>query len=550
MKRTVRAIGMMSAAFAASAALAQTAADESQDRRACEALVDTPDLAITSARIKPASGDTPAYCYVKGTISPQIRYHLQLPLPGDWNGRFLSWGDGGKDGDLDFADHRLAEGYAVANSNMGHDSGAEPGTSFAYDNRQAEIDFGYRAVHLMVNAAKTAIRAYYGRPPDHSYHEGCSTGGREGLMEAQRFPYDFDGIVAGAPVIYYQQLNAGHTWLLQRTFRDHYAGNLAYDTDGDGTPDSLRKLDVLHEAVLARCDANDGIKDGVVDNPMQCDFDPRRDLKDKMCPSGQDGDACFTEAQIKTVEDFLKGPYDSRGKSFYKGRALGGEYDWARWYVPYAGNRMRPLALGFTDHIPYLFYEVDPGVPVHDPADLSHPPDRHATPPEWAWWEWSADDFTAGRADAMAALTNATDPRLSRFLVDNRGKLIVYHGWADGGVPPEPTVDYYNAVVDATFGGDLKKAREDARLFMLPGMEHCGGGHGPDTFDALKPLVSWVEQGVAPEDLVATHSTNGKVDNERRVCAYPDEARYVGPPGGQNDRANWVAANFECRAAR
>jgi hypothetical protein len=234
----------------------------------CEALRDLPNLTITTAKLVPAAGDTPSHCYVRGAIPPGIAYHVQLPLPENWNGRFLKYGDGTKDGDLDFADHRLAQGYAVANSNMGHDAGAEPGAWFAFDNRQAEIDFGYRAVHLTANAGKAVVAAYYERPAARSYFEGCSTGGREGLMEAQRFPNDFDGIVAGAPVFMYQELNAGHTWLLQRTFRDNYSGNLAFDADRDGKPESLRKLEILADAVLARCDANDGIEDGVVGEPL------------------------------------------------------------------------------------------------------------------------------------------------------------------------------------------------------------------------------------------------------------------------------------------
>jgi hypothetical protein len=225
----------------------------------CGALRDLPNLTITTAKIVAADADTPSYCYVRGAIPPGIVYHVQLPLAANWKGRFLKYGDGTKDGDLDYADHRLAEGYAVANSNMGHDAGAEPGAWFAFDNRQAEIDFGYRAVHLTANAGKAVVAAYYERAAAHSYFEGCSTGGREGLIEAQRFPNDFDGIVAGAPVFRYQELNAGHTWLLQRVFRNDYAGNLAFDADFDGTPESLRKLETLAQAVVARCDAVDGI---------------------------------------------------------------------------------------------------------------------------------------------------------------------------------------------------------------------------------------------------------------------------------------------------
>jgi feruloyl esterase len=516
-------------------------------RPACEALRELPSLTITMAKLVDARDSAPQHCYVRGTIPPGTAYHVQLPLPENWNGRFLKYGDGAKDGDLDYADHRLAQGYAVANSNMGHDAGSEPGAWFAFDNRQAEIDFGYRSVHLTANAAKAVVAAYYERPAARSYFEGCSTGGREGLIEAQRFPNDFDGIVAGAPVFKYQELNAGHTWLLQRVFRNERAGNLAFDADGDGTPESLRKLELLADAVLARCDSNDGIKDGVVDEPLMCDFEPRRDLAGMLCANDVNADACFTTAQLQTIEDFYRGPYDSRGLVVLKGRALGAERGWTE-YIPHAGNQMFPTHLfNARDHTAFLFYENDPGVPVPRANDLSYVPDKTATPPEWAWWEFDIDDLTAGKADLMKQLMNATDPNLERFLVRRNGKLLLWHGWNDAGAPPEPTLDYYDDVVAKTFGGDRAAASEHARLFMFPGMGHCSGGPGPDTWDPLSSLVEWVENGTAPDSVVATHSTDGRVDNERRVCAYPQVARYTGPAGGENDRTNWVASNFTCR---
>ena len=527
------------------ASAAEGVADDG--RGACEALLDLPNLTITTAKLVAADGETPRHCYVRGAIPPGIVYHVQLPLPASWNGRFLKYGDGTKDGDLDYADHRLAQGYAVANSNMGHDAGAEPGSWFAFDNRQAEIDFGYRAVHLTANAGKAVVASYYDRPAARSYFEGCSTGGREALIEAQRFPSDFDGIVAGAPVFKYQELNAAHTWLLQRVFRNEHAGNLAFDADGDGTPESLRKLETLADAVLARCDANDGIKDGVIDEPLTCDFAPKRDLAAMMCANDVDADACFTTAQLRTIEDFYRGPYDSRGASIIKGRAFGAERGWTE-YLPHAGNQMFPTHLfNARDHAAFLFYENDPGVPVPRANDLSYAPDKTATPPEWAWWEFDIDDVTAGKADLMKSLMNATDPDLERFLVRRDGKLILWHGWNDAGAPPEPTKDYYEEVVATTFGDDVAKAREHARLFMFPGMGHCSGGPGPNTWDPLSYLVEWVENGTAPDSVVAQHLSDGKVDNERRVCAHPQVARYTGPADGANEPANWVATNFSCR---
>jgi feruloyl esterase len=525
----------------------------SEQERGCQALVDTPNLTITSARLREADGGTPDYCYVKGTIPPAIQYHVQLPLPQNWNGRFLKWGDGGTDGDLDFADERVAQGYAVANSNMGHDNGSEPGASFAFDNRQAEIDFGYRAAHLTANAGKTLVEAYYGKAPAYSYFEGCSTGGREALMEAQRFPFDFDGIVGGDPVHYLQSLNAMQLWMVQRFYRDGFAGNLAFDTDGDGAPDSLTKMKILEDAVLAKCDAGDGsnggikdrITDGVIGDPLACKFDPAVDLAAKMCPGNVDADNCFTTLQIQTIKTVYDGARDSKGVRVYKGYAPGSEPGWADQFIPMAENSLRPGQL--DDFMNFLFYENDPGVPVPDITQVSAPANTKKKPPEWAWWEFSIDDVTAGKGEFMMEITDARDPDLRPFLVQNNGKLILYHGWRDSTAPPEPTVDYYKQVLATAFQGDAKAAQERFRLFMAPGMDHCRGGPGPNTWDKLGPLVDWVENGKAPDFLVATHSTNGVVDNERKLCPYPQHAVYTGPAGGENDRANWVQGNFTCR---
>jgi feruloyl esterase len=520
----------------------------SEAEMACQAMVQTRNLTLTSAQLVEPTASTPEYCYLKGIISPAIRYHVQLPLPENWNGRFVNWGDGGKDGDLDFADHRVAQGYAVANSNTGHDNGSEPGASFAFDNRQAEIDFGYRAVQLTVQAAKTVIQGYYGEAPSYSYHEGCSTGGRQGLMEAQRYPYDFDGIVVGAPVNHYQAVNVGHVWMLQRMFFDDFAGMLAFDSDGDGRFDSLNKMNTLQEAVLGKCDAHDGITDGVIDNPLACEFDPELDLAEKMCAGDVNADDCFTRAQLQTIKDFYAGPYDSKGVSAFKGKAFGSEFGWPARYIPHTGSDEPPsVLLNSANHVNYLFYADDPGVPTASPGDLSVAPDPERMPPEWVWWQFRVDDFTAGRSDFMKSITDATDPDLTRFLVENEGKLIVYHGWGDAGVPPEPTLDYYREVAQTTFSADLERTRVHARLFMIPGMGHCRGGPGPDTWDKLAPLVDWVENGVAPEYLVATHATDGVIDNQRRICAYPEQAVYCGPSGGENDPANWVESNFTCQ---
>ncbi len=396
--------GALAAAFALAGAVhTQSRADDAADRARCEALVDMPNLTIVAARVVEATARHRATATRRARFRRESLTTFSSRCPANWNGRFLKWGDGGKDGDLDFADERVSEGYAVANSNMGHDNGSEPDASFAHDNRQAEIDFGYRAVHVTANAAKTLIRAYYGKPQSYSYFEGCSTGGREGLMEAQRYPGDFDGIVAGAPVLHYQELNAGHTWLLQRTFRNGFAGNLAYDTNGDGSFDSLKKLDMLAAAVMTQCDALDGIADGVIDDPLRCEFDPDTALAKMTCSAAHHGELCFTPAQLQTVKDFYRGPYDSRGRSVIKGRAPGAELDWEQ-YIPHAGNQNFPSMLrgAANGHTEFLLYENDPGLPVAVLNDLSRAsPIARVTPPEHAWWEFDIDDVTSGKADFM-----------------------------------------------------------------------------------------------------------------------------------------------------
>jgi len=516
---------------------------------ACENLRLIHNLTITSAQISDNDQSDQPYCYIRGIISPAIHFHAQLPLPRNWNGRFLQWGDGGKDGDLDYANHRVAEGYAVTNSNTGHDNGVEPGASFAFNNRRAEIDFGYRAVHLTVMAGKLLVNEYYDRAPDYSYFEGCSQGGRQGLMEAQRYPNDFDGIVAGAPAFAYQALNASGVWNLQRMYRDNLAGNLAVDTDSNGSYNSLNLVDVLHEQVLEKCDAIDGITDGVIDNPLNCNFDPRTDLSDLMCPTSGTSDQCFTNDQLQTIIDFYTGPADDAGRQVYPGKAFGSEPRWPGYYIPHEGNDMGPSKLvGVAgDHMNFLFYENDPGVTIPDVRDYNYEARTDGVFPEFHWKDYNINEFYSGKGDLMKSITDAEDPNLTQFLKDRGGKLILYHGWVDTLIVAEDTLDYFNEMVNATFNGSLAQASDSARLFLAPGMGHCRGGPGPDSWDKLAPMVNWVENGIAPDFVTAEHRTNGQVDNQRPVCAYPQQAQYIGPFDGANDPENWIAENFQCR---
>lgn len=502
------------------------------DQAACEALLEVTNLTITSAVLKPQSGTTPEHCYIRGTISGSIRFHMQLPLRANWNGRLLNVGDGGKDGGLNYDNAHLAGGYAVANSNAGHDSGAEPGASFAYQNLQQAIDFGYRALHLTANASKTVVQAYYRQAARFTYFDGCSTGGRQAMMESQRFPEDFNGILAGAPIYDYQANAVANVWMAQKAQEDNSAGSLAFDKDGNGSQESMTKLNMLRDAVLGKCDANDGIRDGVLDNPLSCKFNPDVDLASHMCVGDVNKDDCFTKRQVQTIKDFYRGPYDSKGNQIAKGMALGTEWGWQQYF------RNDGLA---DDHLNFLFYRESPGLPVPRTAKTA---DSSA---EFSWTAFKMDDYTAGKGEFMMTITDATNPDMTRFLKRDNGKFLLYHGWGDQNRQSEPTVDYYNAMVKKTFAGDLEAAKNNARLFMVPGMGHCRGGPGLSEWDGLPALVNWVEKGVAPESIVGEHRTNGVVDNQRPVCVYPKQAVYTGPAGGQNDKANWIASNFTCR---
>ncbi len=541
--RSIAALGVVVLGWLALAAAAQAQEDHAAH---CEAMIDTRNLTLYRAEWRAASESSPAYCHVQGQVGPGLTWYVQMPPPEAWNGRFLNWGDGGHDGDLDYAPHRVAEGYAVANGNMGHDNGSQPGATFAFNDRQAEIVYGYGHIKATTDAAKTAIRAFYGRPAEYSYHEGCSTGGRQGLMAAQRWPSIFDGIVAGAPASFLQRLNVTHNWDMQVMLRDDYAGSLSYDTDDNGTLDSLTKADMLTEAVLAQCDANDGITDRVVNNPETCDFVPERDLAHAMCVDDVNGDDCFTTTQLEAIQAIYSGPYDSAGTSIYKGKSYGSEMRWPLIVVPHEGNNHRPGQMGLaSDYVNFLFYDNDPGVPTTRPTDLSLEPDATREPPEFAWWQFDFDDFTAGLGDTMRAITDADDPNMSRYLKQEGGKLLIWHGWADTVIPAQPMVDFYGEVVDVTFDGDRAASDESVRLFMPPGVAHCAGGPGPDSWDRLAPIVEWVENGTPPDSLTVQKLDDGAVVNERLVCPYPEQAVYVGD-GDANDPANWVAGNFVC----
>ena len=485
----------------------------------CQSLADQklPATTITSAQeiatgsfTPPGStnaiGNLPPFCRVAGVIAPttdsQILFEVWLPLK-SWNGKFAGVGNGGWAGTVSYGPlaDQLRRGYATASTNTGHE--AAPGLNmakFAFDKPEQLIDFAYRSHHETAANAKAIVQAFYGKPSERSYFIGCSSGGYEGLMEAQRFPADYDGIVAGAPANNWTRLMAGD-----------FDGTIAVLQDPASNL-STAALSLLHRGALAACDGADGVSDGVINDPRRCTFDPGS----LACAVSQDAASCLTTAQVEAARRVyrgLKNPID--GSQIYPGLALGSEPFWPH---------------------------RDPANPF--PIPISHYKWLVFADPNWDWKTFQFTDqadFQAHlKAEAkLAPILNATNPDLRDFR-QRGGKLLQYHGWNDQLIAAENSINYYESVLKF-----FEPARQDVlsfyRLFMAPGMAHCAGGTGPNTFDMQAALEAWVERGVAPDQIVATRSINGVVDRSRPLCMYPKIAVYKGK-GDAND-----AASFECR---
>lgn len=539
------------------------------DESRCEALSDIRDLTIFDTKIVTNSGEIA--CKVQGVTGPGlIHYAVRLPLLGAWNGRFLMSGDGGHDGDIDLEGPRTTDttGYVVANSDMGHSRITSPGSTFAFNNRQAEIDYGYRAVHTTVLAAERLIQEFYGRPPDYSYFVGCSTGGREAAVEAQRYPDDFDGIVAGSLFNNAIEISMEQVWSSALFFRDVNGDGVGFDN-----LISMQDIQVLREAVLAKCDVlgNDKIRDNVVDNPLQCSaVFTDADINSLGAQQG------WSPGQTQAIKEVYAGPHDSTNThQWYPGKPLGTEYAWGYYVVPTPGqfpegNNMAPFQTGYAATlVNQLWFENDPGRPTANPLDPTLQPKEG----EYRWLDFDFDRNTplGGTANPIAGpwnpsawspsdgggfmrqILNGSETDLTPFLINNDAKYLLYHGWGDALIPGQGTVNYYEQIVADTFDGNTQTAQTNVRLFMVPGMGHCGDEFGlgsASEFDRLEPIVDWVENGNPPESIEVTHTTQkATVDNERIVCPWPQQPTYVGPSEGnaENKRANWVASNFQCQ---
>jgi len=427
-------------------------------------------------------------CRVTTTLRPspdsEIKIEVWMPEFG-WNGKLQSVGNGAWAGTISYPamTNAVKAGYAAASTDTGH-TGNNP--NFIPGHPEKVVDFGYRAVHEMTVAAKSIIGAYYGSGPKLAYWNGCSTGGRQALTEAQRYPADYDGILAGAPAINASHLQGAQVWSAQAVHKD----------EASYIPPS--KYPAIHHAVLQQCDALDGVKDGVLENPTQCKFDPKAPL----CKEG-DAPSCLTAPQVEAARRLYAGP-----KNVFPGLEPGSELGWSMLSGP------KPMSLA-AELYQYLVFEN----------------------PNWDYKTFDAANDVRLAEKKVAETLDATNANLKPF-VDHGGKLLMYHGWSDPGIPPLATVQYYRNVVD-TLGG-TSKTMNSVRLFMIPGMNHCRGGDGTDTFDAIAALDAWVEKGKAPDRIEASHLTNGKVDRTRPLCPYPQAAAYKG--AGSADHA----ANFVC----
>jgi feruloyl esterase len=401
----------------------------------------------------------------------------------------------------------LRAGFVTAATDTGHSAASEPGASFALS-RQKLLDFGFRSLHVTAEAAKLLARTYYGAGPTKSYYDGCSQGGRQGLILAQRFPNDFDGIIAGAPVLNYTGTQVARAYWMQ---------GLA------ANPFPAEKLALLANRVYDQCDAKDGLKDGLIDDPRRCDFKPARDLP--RCAEGTDQTDCFTASQI-AVLDRIYGDVMSDGKRYFPGWPVGAEIAGPNGQSGWIGQEINgPNGPGaWTSYGQGFLRFMAPGAKAgsaeSDPNSIFSQFDIDRDPP---------------RMQELRQIFDATDTDLSAFQ-RRGGKLVMYFGWADPQLNPRMGVEYYEQVMDkmGTSTADF------FRLFMVPGMFHCGGGVGTSVFDVATPLVNWVESSTPPDRIEASRVVTGKVVRTRPLCDYPLVARYRG--SGSVDEA----ANFSC----
>ncbi len=518
--------------------------------RSCESLaqLDLPGGKIISARMIeagtfiPPTGMTPrpmedptfyktlaSFCRMvvaaKPSADSDIKIEVWMPINsentsgnGGWNGRFQGQGNGGFAGEIDYRGMAMAlhRGYATAGTDTGH-AGEATDARWALGHPEKITDFGYRGIHEMTRIAKAAIQAFYGGAPQHSYFGSCSNGGRQALMEAQRFPEDYDGILAGAPANFWTHLLTSALWNAQAV------------TEKEGSYIPSGKLAAIARAVNASCDGQDGVTDGVLNDPRQCHFDPAALL----CKE-DDSDLCLTPAQVAALKKLYQGPRDSTGKEIFPGFLPGAEEGpggWSLWITGTAPGKSLLFAFGNG-----FFSNM-----VYEKAD-------------WNYKEVELDKAVKMADEKYTRDLNATDPNLKAFKARG-GKLILYHGWNDAAISALNTINYYNSVASS-----LGRQQTEAfvRLYMVPGMQHCSGGPGTDSFgqpgardqkdaqhSVQRSLELWVEKRSAPSEIIATkyigEGATKEVKMTRPLCPYPQAAKYKGN-GDANDAGNFICA--------
>jgi feruloyl esterase len=484
----------------------------------CESLatLSLPHTTITKAEVVaagtfvPPTGkplpDLPAFCRVAATIKPSsdsdILVEIWMPRA-DWNQRLEGTGNGGFAGKISYGAlaEGLRRGYTVANTDMGMATPDGATASIFVNRPERWIDWGYRATHEMTIVAKKVVRAYYAQDARRAYFVGCSTGGEQALMESQRFPDDYDGIVGGAAAHNRTGVHLSILW------------NFAVNewTPAPSLPAAARSL--LTQAVVDKCDALDGVKDGVINDPGKCSFDPAS----LQCKSvGQEG--CLTPAQVETAKQIYAGPVNPRtGQSLYPGLPKGSEFGW---------DGLDPTPGGTPPYAPIFQWVFGP---------------------QWDWRRFDFDHDEAVYTQKLAEMVNATSPDIDAFRAHGH-KLLMYHGWSDWLVAPGESINYYNAVVARDSSAHSSKSQpldQSLRLFMVPGMAHCAGGPGETHFDALGAVVDWVEHGVAPDKIIANKlplaEAAAEANVQRPLCPYPRVAQYKGS-GSTSD-----ASSFVCR---
>ncbi len=459
---------------------------------------------------RPAAAGQPAHCFVQGVIDTEINFELLMPLQRAWNGRFVMGGGIGFGGEVqnqafNFAPQLLHQGFATAGTDTGH-KGSGTSAAWAYNRIDRELNFGHRAIHLTTQAAKTIIRIFYGQDIAYAYFLGCSRGGGQGMMASQRYPDDFDGIVAGAPAFNWRGIGAQYIQNAQAMYPN---------PDNLSTPVvRLATRRLLATSILEACDGLDGLTDGILNDPRACTFNPESLPR---CANDAPAAGCVTSRELTAIQTIYRGPV-VQDERVFPGFPFGGEADsgvWGAWMVGREdgvgpGYPSLQFAVG-AELFKYIFFD--------DPD-----------------WDYAIYNFDNWKADTKASseLLDATNTDLTHFNVAG-GKIIYWSGWTDAAITALGLVDYFEEMQQKN-----TQAADFSRLFLMPGVHHCAGGPGPDTVDWLTTIQQWVEHNQPPDAVLATKREKGAVVMERPLCAYLAQAVYTGEGDGTK------SAHFSC----